>query len=438
MRRSSDQVFCKAQAFDEMKSSPSSHLAKSESSKIMLPSKHPPSILPHHSIFLQHLSAHSSEDQEKLKDGASDKQNLTEDTEQKPARCRSTKKKPLVDFAAVMLLSSEEASASNRNKSNAANTSFDCEHELQKEQEHQLLGCDKLSIQGGERSQMITGKHLNDSQKYVLHQRLCSFEQTGKRPDHAAYTTIAREINELNGGRSVDTKCVQHWFWRPTLPSPTYTPNAGSKYTSDALISEAEYQRNPGASQTLPRQHQVNPHEVFEEGGGCSETGAKSERDEKEGVVRYSGRHGDREVRYCRKKNTPSPNMRGSSASCSSLSAPSSYASPLQFYWDKELSIPISEAFNTDERGHCTFSQPPSELKRCRGKAPVKHHAHHSTFLNARKRECSIPDRYAGSVVLKIEARRNEFGPVAVLKMKNDLLGFANQASLCASIGSGR
>jgi hypothetical protein len=59
---------------------------------------------------------------------------------------------------------------------------------------------------------MITGKHLNDSQKYV-HQRLCSFEQTGKRPDHTAYTTIAREINELNGGRSVDTQCVQNWFW---------------------------------------------------------------------------------------------------------------------------------------------------------------------------------------------------------------------------------
>ena len=160
MCRSSDQVFGKAQAFDEMKSSSSSHLAKSESSKIMLPSKHPPSILPHHSIFLQHLSAHSSEEQERLKDGASDKQNLTEDTEQKPARWRSTKKQPLVDFAAVMLLSSEEASASNRNKSNAADTSFDCEHELQREQEHQLLGCDKLNIQGGERSQMITGNHL--------------------------------------------------------------------------------------------------------------------------------------------------------------------------------------------------------------------------------------------------------------------------------------
>jgi len=355
MCRSSDQVFCKAQAFDEMKSSSSSHLAKSESSKIMLSSKHPPSILPYHSIFLQHLSAHSSEEQEKMKDGASDKQNLTKGTEQKPARWRSTKKKLLVDFAAVMLLSSEGTLASSRNKSNAADTSFDCEHELQTEQEHQLLSCDKLNIQDGERSQMITGKHLNDSQKYVLHQRLCSFEQTGKRPDHAAYTTIAREINELNGGRSVDTKCVQHWFWRPTLPSPTYTPNPVSKYTSDALISEA------------------------------------SEREEKTEVVRYSGRHGDREARYCRKKHTPSPNMRGSSASCSSLSAPSSYL-------DKELPIPISEAFNKDERGHGTFSQPPSKFKRCRGKAPVKHHAHHSTFLNARKRECSITDRYADSV----------------------------------------
>jgi hypothetical protein len=67
-----------------------------------------------------------------------------------------------------------------------------------------------------------------------------------------------------------------------------------------------------------------------------------------------------------------------------------------------ELSIFVSEAFNKDERGHDTFSQPPSELKRCRGKVPVKHHAHHPTFLNSRKRECSIPDRYAGGVVLKI------------------------------------
>jgi hypothetical protein len=146
MRRSSDQVFCKAQAFDEMKSSTSSHLTKSESSKIMLSCKHPPSILLHHSIFLQHLSAHSCKEKEKLKDGARDKQNLTEDAEQKPARWRSIKKKPLVDFAAVMLLSSEEASVSNRNKSNATDISFDYEHELQKEQKHQMLDCDKLNI----------------------------------------------------------------------------------------------------------------------------------------------------------------------------------------------------------------------------------------------------------------------------------------------------
>jgi hypothetical protein len=66
-----------------------------------------------------------------------------------------------------------------------------------------------------------------------------------------------------------------------------------------------------------------------------------------------------------------------------------------------ELSISVSEAFNKDERGHDTFSQPPSELKRYRGKSPVKHQ-------------------------------------VTVLKMKNDLLGFVNQTSLCGSIDSGR
>eukprot|EP00277_Geminigera_cryophila_P020044 CAMPEP_0179490184 /NCGR_PEP_ID=MMETSP0799-20121207/65305_1 /TAXON_ID=46947 /ORGANISM="Geminigera cryophila, Strain CCMP2564" /LENGTH=455 /DNA_ID=CAMNT_0021306323 /DNA_START=24 /DNA_END=1391 /DNA_ORIENTATION=+ len=71
-------------------------------------------------------------------------------------------------------------------------------------------------------------RHLNSAQKNALHQKLLSFQLSGVRPHYSHYMSIAEEIDGLEGGRHVDAKCVQHWWWRPTYPtSSCETPEGG-------------------------------------------------------------------------------------------------------------------------------------------------------------------------------------------------------------------
>ena len=86
-------------------------------------------------------------------------------------------------------------------------------------------------------------RNLNNAQKAFLHERRRDLISAGVRPGLAEYSAIADAISGMEGGRRVDVRCVQHWFWRPTGPAPEYVPKTSTKTqpieTRPAVITSA-------------------------------------------------------------------------------------------------------------------------------------------------------------------------------------------------------
>ena len=102
-------------------------------------------------------------------------------------------------------------------------------------------------------------RNLNNAQKAFLHERRRDLISAGVRPGLAEYSAIADAISGIKGGRRVDVRCVQHWFWRPTGPAPEYVPKTSTKTqpieTRPAVITSA----TSSAMEERIRETDLNP-----------------------------------------------------------------------------------------------------------------------------------------------------------------------------------
>ena len=167
----------------------------------------------------------------------------------------------------------------------------------------------------------------------------------------------------MEGGRRVDYKCVQHWFWRPTYPTTGYTPH------TPPLKTIADASSYPGKEENtrIKTTADVCLDQAFSKKRSrmaAKENTSEDSDSEQRPMKGYCGMDGGRQIRATRTRGNPTYTVRGSSSSSpsSSSSSPPSGNKRLSIFLDN---VPMKASYTTSAPSAETF-------RRSRGQVQTK------------------------------------------------------------------